>query len=296
MKFRPLLGLTLVLAMLLLAGCGTAIPDVKGKTATQAEDALKAAGFTLGKITYSQEASGALGAVIAQEPAAGTRSKSGAMVVVTVAGPPPVAIPSLVGLDRASAEAALGASGLTVGTVTESFSTTAPVGMVISQTPVGQMEAPRGSGVTLFVSEGVEPVVVPSVKGKKEAEAKSALQTAGFVAKVTKKTNKAKKGVVIAQSPSGGTAQPGSTVAITVSSGVEMVKVPDVVGQIYVIEGLDAPGAVREAFVGYANRHGFDCVVTFRDAPSYQTPRAGTKVAKGTTIHVRIQASGWDGQ
>jgi beta-lactam-binding protein with PASTA domain len=68
-NMRRIVLISLVACMLLTAGCtaigcGVPVPDVKGKTAAQAEAALTAGGFNLGKVTYDEAAEGALGAVI----------------------------------------------------------------------------------------------------------------------------------------------------------------------------------------------------------------------------------------
>jgi len=295
---RTLISIMLIVAMLALSGCGTAIPDVKGLDPAQAERTLKSAGFAVGKVTYDEKAAGVAGAVVAQEPAAGKSAKSGTMVVLTVAGPPPVPAPNVFGLDRAKAEAAVVAAGLAVGTVTESYNSTAPAGMVTSQTPQAKAEVAPGSSIILVVSKGIEPVGVPSVKGKTEATAKTTLQSVGFVVKVTKKANKAKKGVVIAQSPSGGMAAPGSAVSITVSTGVEMVRVPNVISAVtnhnYDSSYDEDPSAILAEIrsVAYATISGTGLKIDFSFAPvtqpDTQSPRAGSMVPKGTVVRVVI--------
>jgi len=206
-------------AALSLVGCGSAVPDVKGKTVEQASSLVADAGFVVGKITYDGKTDGAAGAVTAQAPEAGARAKAGALVLLTVSGPPPVAIPDLSGLDKNEASAALRASGFAVGEVTDSYDATVAVGILTSQTPAAGIDAPKGSDVDVAFSKGPQPVDVPSVKGKSEKDAISALKASGFKAKVTRGASQTKKGLVIGQTPSGGTAQPGSEVLITVSSG-----------------------------------------------------------------------------
>ena len=129
---RTVLIAVLVLVMVVLAGCGTAVPDVKGMTVDQAEGALKGAGFTLGTVTYDENATGAAGAVVLQDPSADKRAKSGTAVALTVAGFPPVATPDLSGLDKDKAEVALVATGLTLGAVTESYDASVAAGIVAS--------------------------------------------------------------------------------------------------------------------------------------------------------------------
>ena len=278
---RLILAVVLVLILFALTGCGTAVPDINGMTISQAEASLKAAGFALGSITYDEKSQGAQGSVVAQEPAAAKRTKAGSMVALTVAGPPPVPTPDLSGLDKAKAEAALIAGGLAVGTVTESYDASVAAGIVVTQTPSARTETPRGSSVVLVISRGPEPVAVPSVKGKQEKDATDALKSAGFKVKASKKASTAKRGIVIVQSPSGGKAQPGTTISITVSTGVEMVKVPNISGAMnpdsvlrragLKPKGIPIHGPIESDAAGYME-------------PYRQNPRAGTLVPKGSTV------------
>lgn len=271
----------LVLVVVMLAGCGTAIPDVKGMTVDQAQAALQGAGFTLGAVTYDKNPTGAAGAVVLQDPAADKRAKSGAAVALTVAGFPPVATPDLSGLDKAKAEAALVASGLIVGTVTESYDASIAAGIVASQTPAPSVEAPKGSPVALVISKGPAPVAVPQVKGKTQLEATTLLEAAGFKVKVEQKADSAKKGIVIAQKPESGSAQPGSVVTITVSTGVEMVKVPNIYGMMDPDPVLLKAGLKPKAI----SIHGpIESDAAGMGEAYRQNPKAGTLVPKGSTV------------
>lgn len=278
---RTILVAVLALITVLLVGCGTAVPDVKGMTVDQAQSTLKGAGFTLGAVAYDENATGAAGAVVLQNPAADKRAKSGTAVSLTVAGFPPVATPDLSGLDKDKAEVALVATGLTLGAVTESYDASAPAGIVASQTPAPSVEAPRGSPVTLVISKGPAPVAVPQVKGKTQAEATTLLEAAGFKVKVEETSDSAKKGTVIAQKPESGNAQPGSTVTITVSTGVEMVKVPNIYGMMDPDPVLLKAGLKPKA----VSIHGpIESDAAGIGEAYRQNPKAGTLVPRGTTV------------
>lgn len=71
-----------------------------------------------------------------------------------------VTVPNVVGQAQAAAQAAITSAGLTVGTVTEVYSETAPAGSVISQSPVSGATVAPGSAVSLTVSKGADPAVV----------------------------------------------------------------------------------------------------------------------------------------
>ncbi|NTU71836.1 MAG: PASTA domain-containing protein [Coriobacteriia bacterium] len=281
---RTLIVVMLMLVMLALTGCGTAIPDTKGMTLAQSQAALKTAGFILGKVTYDESAQGSPGAVIAQEPAGGKTAKPGSTVVLTVAGPAPVPTPDLAGLNKLKAEAALVAAGLVLGDVTESYDASIPAGVVTTQTPTPREEAPRGSMVALVISKGREPVSVPNVKGKPQKKAEAILKNAGFRVKVGKQANKARKGTVIAQKPSGGKARPGSTILLKVSTGVVMVRVPNMRG-VFMSNAearLKAAGFRVTSTGVYAGDGG-----QTTDGTVYkQSPAAGSTVPKGSRVTI----------
>ena len=138
--------------------------------------------------------------------------------------------------------------------------------------------------VTLYVSTGAAPVNVPNVVGQQETAAESALQNAGFKALVKNDpTSSAPVGQVTAQSPSGGTAAPGSTVTITVSGGA--VTVPSVVGdsqatatQILTTSGFQVSVQQGSGPSQFANGTVFS-----------QQPAANGTAAKGATVTIFVQ-------
>lgn len=210
----------LTLAALTLCGCGPAVPDVKGMTPSQAAQALRSAGFDVGRIDYAEGALGAQGAVIAQTPRAGDHAQRGSLAILTVAGPPPVPAPNVIGLDTDRAQAALTAAGLVLGATRSSFSATAPAGSVTSQTPAAETTVPRGSRVNVVLSKGPQPIPVPSVNGRPQAEAVALLQQAGFKVKFgVPAFSSVKAGNVFKQAPATGSAPRGSVVTITISKG-----------------------------------------------------------------------------
>jgi beta-lactam-binding protein with PASTA domain len=126
------------------------VPDVVGLTQAAAESAITGADLQVGSI--SQQSSGTVpaGSVISQTPAAGATVIAGSvvnLVVSTGPAPPPVSVPSVIGLTQAAAEATLSSVGLAVGTVTEQSSETLAAGLVISQSPTaGALVSRRHSG------------------------------------------------------------------------------------------------------------------------------------------------------
>ncbi len=279
---RRILFAVLSLSMLLiLSGCGTAIPEVKGMTAAQATKAIEDAGFQVGKVTYDEKASGVSGDVIAQTPESNERAKDSSLILLTVAGPPPVTTPKLTGLDQDQATVALEAGGLSAGQAIMSYDASVAVGKLVSQDPSAGKAAPKGSSVALVFSKGPEPVVLPAVAGKMEAEARKLLESAGFKVEVESKSDEIEKGIVISQEPSTNTAQPDTSVTITVSTGVEMIRVPNIHGMINpdpVLtraglrpKGIPIHGPIESDAAGYMEAY-------------RQNPRAGTLIPRGSTV------------
>ena len=292
-----------------LAGCGAAIPDMRGTSVEQATRVIESAGLRVGKVTYDEKAIGAAGIVVAQLPEAGKQTKKDALVFLIVAGHPPVATPDLSNLDTDKAATALTASGLKLGGVSESYGTSVTAGRVASQTPDAGAHAPKGSAVAVVISKGPQPVRVPSVKGKSQAVATKALQSAGFKVKSEQQADTAKKGTVIAQKPASGESPPGSTVTIMVSSG--LVRVPDVVAASAAYAKRQPENAffgenavqvwdAHDAYIAdLLKACGLRCQVELENgwllsnsAKAHQTPKAGQLVQPGTMVKLVLPV--WD--
>jgi len=138
------------------------------------------------------------------------------------APPSSVIVPSVVGDSQSAASAAIGATGLIVGTVTSQSSATVAAGTVISQSPSGGASVADGSTVNLVVSTGPAPDTVPNVVGDTQAAAASALGSAGLTlgTVTTQSSTSVANGAVISETPAAGTSvTAGSSVALVVSSG-----------------------------------------------------------------------------
>jgi len=218
--FRLVLAAGAIAICLLLSGCATTatIPDLKGLALPQAESALEEAGFAVGRVTYDTSLTAMTG-VVWQDPSADERWDPGTVVRLIIAGRPPTTVPVLVGLSRDRAMAALSATGLTVGSVGETHTAAAAAGEVVSQTPTAGVEATGGAAVDFVVSLGPPRVAVPRVIGLSESAAKKRLKGVGLSVAISRAHRKAKRGTVAGQKPLGGTAAPGSTVRLTISTG-----------------------------------------------------------------------------
>ena len=192
------------------------VPDVTGKSLSDAEGALEDAGF---EVDVRQEASDSVekGKVIRTDPAANTQVERGSEVVVFEStGTQLVAVPDVAGQSAVSASNQLGAAGFKVESVTEA-SDSVEENTVIRTDPAAGTQAPKGSTVRLVVSSGQEQVRVPNVIGLTQSAATQELEAAGFVVVVDEVISPTSNGRVVSQTPQAGSqVQKGSTVRITV--------------------------------------------------------------------------------
>ncbi|HVE31285.1 MAG TPA: Stk1 family PASTA domain-containing Ser/Thr kinase [Mycobacteriales bacterium] len=140
------------------------------------------------------------------------------------------AVPSLTQLTRAQAEARLDGVDLT-GRFDQEPSETVAAGRVVRSEPAPGGRVLRGHSVTVVLSSGPPAVPVPSVTGRSADDAQGAIRQAGLQPQLTEQSSAdVEAGQIISQTPAGGTAKRGSTVALVVSTGPGIVAVPDVRG------------------------------------------------------------------
>ena len=144
-----------------------------------------------------------------------------------------VPVPELVDMPRNDAVRELEHLGFEVS-VTEEPSPEIKRGNVISTNPAAGSELKRGTQITLTVSTGKEMTDVPDVTNLTAEEAIEELKKAGLELNPNvrrESSDSIEEGVITSQQPAGGTQiAKGSRIAITVSSGPEMVQVPSLVG------------------------------------------------------------------
>jgi beta-lactam-binding protein with PASTA domain len=218
----------------------------------------------------------------------GTPNGVGSTVTV-IGGGTQVVVPNVVGLAQAAAETAITDAGLVVGTVTTQTSETIPTGEVISQNPTAGTEVASGSAVDLVVSSGAQPVAVPNVVGMAQAAAETAITDAGLVVGTvtTQASETVPAGEVISQSPTAGTeVASGSAVDLVVSSGVQVVAVPNVVGMAQAA----AETAITDAglVVGTVTTQASDTIPAGEVIS--QNPTAGTEVAPGSAVDLIVSS------
>ena len=199
-------------------GLGKApIPDVSGKSLSEAKKTLKDAGF---KTNTVQQHSNHVknGIVIGTDPPAQTKFERGQSVTIQVSsGPNLVKVPSVVGVDQDVADTQIRDAGLKPHF--QKQESTQPKGQVIDQSPSEGTNVRRNTTVTVVVSSGVGKVIVPNVVGESRDQATSDLRAAGLSARVVKQTTSDQNAddQVINQAPSAGTKLPrGEAVTINV--------------------------------------------------------------------------------
>jgi beta-lactam-binding protein with PASTA domain len=200
-------------------GKGTvAVPAVEGQPQDEAQDALRAAGFkTSIKRAFSDSVPE--GEVISTSPKGGTQATKGRTITLTVSqGSEGIAVPKVVGLQRAEAEAQLEAAGL-VADVTEQESTQPP-GTVMQQDPPTGTSVDKGATVKLTVAKARPEVPDVTTNHPTEEEATAILEEAGFKVQVRTRPDPANIDRVSDQSPAAGTRRSsGATVTIYLGSG-----------------------------------------------------------------------------
>jgi eukaryotic-like serine/threonine-protein kinase len=284
---RGLVALIAVLLLALLAsGAGwylamqryTKTPSVLDLTHDVAVAKLRHAGLKVQWLTPVYSSTVPDGEVAIERPGPGERVRSGSTVSLALSRGPDH-VPTLRRLTFAEAAAALRAAQLKLGDTTRDYSSTVAAGRVIASNPAAGAEITPGSPVSLVVSKGPAPVLVPDVRNKKVGDATSILQNLGLqVTKTETFSDNVAAGIVISSSPGAGTAlRKGDTVNLVVSKGPQLYPVPDVTGMkidraIQVIEKAGFRADPRQAYPGGPGK-------VFRETPT-------GKQRKGTVIEL----------
>ena len=140
--------------------------------------------------------------------------------------------PNVIGLQLPQAIETLRLADLQPGKITRVYSGE-PVGEVIDQSPTSNIDSVEDGKVDLTVSQGVEIVTVPDVRGRTLDEARELLETAKLeVGQVVTRDVNRREGEVLEMAPApGGRLPAGSRVALAVASG--NAPLPEVVGKLF---------------------------------------------------------------
>ena len=214
----------------------TLIPNLCGIEIVQARSKADSDGFgvTIGNKEYDDVQP--KGYVLAQDQRAGNLGEQVKSIIVMIsAGRESFYMPDVCGLSLEEAKAQLEAVGIIVSVV-EIEAWTAP-GYVDAQSITEGTELHKGEEVVLSVSKGQtgldssKEAEIPELAGHPYQEAKELAGTSGFYIYQAERVydDNIPKGQVIAQTPQAAErASLGTAIAVTVSMGREMVRMPDV--------------------------------------------------------------------
>lgn len=271
----------------------TDVPNVKNKQLEFAILQLERQGFTVGEETFVEKES-PKGTILEQDPLASPPANqtdescsfltlfcSKPPIDLTISGGPGSGtVPTTASLEVEEAKKKLEKAGFEVDTENVN-SASVPEGSVVYSEPKAGQSATHGSTVKLFVSQGPKLVAVPVLTGSRRSVAVERIRARDLVPQVAEEEDKAPNGEVIEQSPSAGTElEPGSTVGLVVSAGIEKTRVPTVIGKerrtaVEIIRGAGLVPVVEEAEITEQGRIGR--VVE-------QTPPAPSQVEPGSEV------------
>ena len=288
---KRVLGIVALVALLATAAWGTwtyaiphtaVIPALVGEPVGAATDRLTALGFSVTRAPGEYSMQIPDGQVKEIRPAEGAERDVGTTVtIVPSLGPPPVDVPAVRGDRLQAARRALTEAGLRVEAVRHRFDADVPAGRVIEVRP-GGAQLPRGSSVTVIVSDGPKPVAIPSVKGMTKEKAVQALTAKDFEVVIEQDfSNKVARGRALGTDPaSGSELQPGETIVLRVSLGPEYFSCPDFVGMtVDEARALAEQIGLRLSAVAVPGADGEEIV-------SQDFPEPGARVRSGTTVTV----------
>ena len=200
------------------------MPPVKGKSVEEARNELKNLGLD-SEVEYEESDDVELGKVISADVEEGADVQVGSKVkLLASAGSQGIEVPLVEGDTFEEAQGKLVAQGFAV-TREERTSNDVAEGYVISQVPSAQTKVPKGTNITVTVSQGKEKVRVPNVVGLLEEDGTVEVIEAGLqIGTVEREFNDLEEGKIFYQSYSKGSyVEPGTMLDIKVSLGPKAV-------------------------------------------------------------------------
>ncbi len=211
----------------LVGGKSVIVPDVSNMTEDQARQAAEAVGLEVQIEKQVNDNKVEAGRVVSQDPAAGTESRSGRVLRITLSkGTNMVNVPSVIGLSENEAIQTVEQAKLSVSEIRREYNDSYETGVVFNVSPAQQSQVNEGSTVVLYVSKGRNTAGVPSIVGLTDDVAQKQIVSAGFVVGTISEqySDQYAKGLVMSQSPSGGTqTERGTTINYVISSGPQPV-------------------------------------------------------------------------
>lgn len=220
------------------------IPNLVNMTEEEAKAELDKLKIKYNKVNEAYSTEVEAGKIMTQDPPYRDNFKikeKSTISVVISKGTETTTVPKVIGMKYDEAVKALEEAKLEVEKVEEA-SKTVEAGIVISQETAANTTANAGDKVTIHVSTGVAQAEVPSVMGKTEAEARTAITDKNLKVEVKYDSDTSKEnGVVIDQSVNAGKeVDEGTTITITVNKFEETKEATIDVNVKSVTGGYDA--------------------------------------------------------
>lgn len=169
------------------------IPDLKGKSITDAVNLLSPLNLGLRKEGEENDETLPVGTVVRQSPLAGMTVREGKIIRIVVSqGGKVLYVPSVAGQMARSAEIMLRTSGLTIGEESTKYSLVAKKDEIISQDPVAGQSVERDAMINMVISLGAPPQdikLMPDWNGKKSDEAVRWAAASGISLEIRREKN-----------------------------------------------------------------------------------------------------------
>jgi beta-lactam-binding protein with PASTA domain len=201
-----------------------------------------------------------------------------------------VAVPELLGLSVVEARRTAAEAGLSIRVDAERPHPVYPEGSVAQQLPDPGVDIKRGRTVAVVLSTGLDVKAVPDLRGLTARQAQLDVEALGLVVSdvVQVHTDRVERGRVVGTDPGHGAVLPaGTSIRMLVSLGVAPVELimPSLVGRTpdearLIAEGL---GLVVRSVSYERGRSRY-----FRDVVVVQDPVAGSRVAAGEGVTLRV--------
>ena len=193
------------------------VPDVKGKTLSEAQREIKSSGFNLGDVIKIREGDFKAGTVIAQSPSAPASVTSGRKIDLLIqdgaASSEVVTVPDVNRMTETEARNLLETNGIKVQAVDRVYSPLLPEGLAIETRPGAGSTLRTGQGVTLKLATQRRPA------GFMDANTSSSSNSNGNVRRVTSQQSENQNTAQIPTSSKTQTQTSNSNRGVTVSVG-----------------------------------------------------------------------------
>ncbi|MEQ3551300.1 Stk1 family PASTA domain-containing Ser/Thr kinase [Pseudonocardia nematodicida] len=195
------------------------VPSLTGRSPQEAEGLLREAGLQVGETTEQETTdTSQIGRVISSDPGPGETVPGNTSVALVVGREQTtIAVPDVSGRSAEEARSTLNQAGFSA-VDTSQVDADADAGTVVGTDPSAGTQVARTQTITIQISRGNQSQV-PDVVGQPVDSAAQTLQEAGlgFDIRLTSVSDSSQNGIVLQQSPSGGSqASPGQQVVLTV--------------------------------------------------------------------------------